>query len=46
MLSISSDANGAPTEKKINAFVSKALGGAGMITYEAVSIDPEILNEI
>ena len=45
MLSMSSDANGAPTEKTFNVYVTKARGGAGMITYEAVSVEPEILSE-
>jgi 2,4-dienoyl-CoA reductase-like NADH-dependent reductase (Old Yellow Enzyme family)/thioredoxin reductase len=45
MLTMSSDANGAPSEKTFNVHVTKARGGAGMITYEAVSVEPEILSE-
>ncbi|MFX1339355.1 MAG: FAD-dependent oxidoreductase [Promethearchaeota archaeon] len=44
MLSMSSDANGCPTEKTFKIHQTKARGGAGMITYEAVSVEPEILS--
>ncbi len=41
MLSMSSDANGCPTEKTFNIHETKARGGVGLITYEAVSVEPE-----
>jgi len=44
MLSMSSDANGCPTEKSYNVYETKARGGAGLITYEAVSVEPVIFN--
>jgi len=40
MLTQSSDTNGCPTEKTLNAYETKARGGTGLITYEAVSPDP------
>jgi len=40
MLTQSSDTNGCPTEKTFNAYETKARGGVGLITYEAVSPDP------
>ena len=45
MLSMSSDVNGCPTEKTYNIHVTKARGGAGLIMYEAVSVEPVILSE-
>ena len=45
MLSMSSDANGCPTEKTFNVYETKARGGAGLITYEAVGVEPVILSE-
>ncbi|NVM56317.1 MAG: FAD-dependent oxidoreductase, partial [Candidatus Helarchaeota archaeon] len=44
MLSMSSDANGCPTEKTYNVYATKARGGTGLITYEAVSVEPVILS--
>ena len=40
MLSMSSDANGSPTEKTFNVYETKARGGAGLITWEAASVEP------
>ncbi len=45
MLSMSSDVNGCPTEKTLNVYETKARGGAGLITYEAVSVEPDIFME-
>ncbi|TFF97215.1 MAG: hypothetical protein EU540_09085, partial [Promethearchaeota archaeon] len=45
MLSMSSDNNGRPTDKTYNVYETKARGGAGFITYEAVSVGPIFLKE-
>jgi len=44
MLSMSSDANGCPSEKTFDVYMTKARGGAGLITYEATSVEPVILS--
>jgi 2,4-dienoyl-CoA reductase-like NADH-dependent reductase (Old Yellow Enzyme family)/thioredoxin reductase len=41
MLTQSSDTKGRPLEKTVNAYVTKARGGVGLITYEAASPDPK-----
>jgi len=40
MLSFSSDKEGRPTDDTYTIYEQKARGGVGLITYEAVSVDP------
>jgi 2,4-dienoyl-CoA reductase-like NADH-dependent reductase (Old Yellow Enzyme family)/thioredoxin reductase len=44
MLSMSSDINGCPSEKTYKLYEEKARGGAGLIVYEATSVNPVILS--
>ncbi len=45
MLTLSSDAKGCPTQRTYNAYEAKARGGVGLITSEAVSVEPTIFSE-